>query len=444
MIKFNENKIIYNEDKKFCFSIPDNKIFEIDSKAEELIKLSGKNFEEIKDIMGDQYTTEDLENLLEKMKENGFLNNPQEKKYKEKNISMMTLLLVQGCNLRCSYCYAENGQYNDTGEMSEETAYKAIDFMVSKSSEEHLGICFFGGEPLLKFDLIKKIVNYCKNIDDKTFHYSMTTNGTLISKEIQEFIAENKIKVQISIDGNEKTHNYHRYFENKIGSHNVIMNKTRQLREKGMLAARATISKESIHDISENYNYLFEHGFSGIAMSPTFEELNVEDFKSLTKIMIQMYLECTEHIKQGDYEFAKRNKMFMQQLERIHQTNKNTIACGVGRYTYAIDIHGNIFPCQRFVSNKDYCLGNVLTDDDREREFLESIALENNMKCRECWVRNLCRGGCVHVNMSMTGNINSQDEKYCQHVKAVSECLIGIYIDLTKEQKEMIFRKRGK
>lgn len=143
------------------------------------------------------------------------------------NIKGITLMLVQACNLACKYCYAQEGEYADKGIMSKEVALNAIDYLLENSGDtQELYITFFGGEPLLCFELIKEIVAYCKikeKISGKNFKYSMTTNGTLLTDEINQFIIKNKISTMISIDGDIEQHDSKRYYKSGNGCYNVIM-----------------------------------------------------------------------------------------------------------------------------------------------------------------------------------------------------------------------------
>ncbi len=442
-ILFNDYRVFEVDNNRFVFSIPDNKIFEIDNKVEKLISLSGETFDSISHKMSSDYSEEELFKILETMGQAGFLNNSEVEKYTVKELKILTLLLVQGCNLRCSYCYAEDGKYNDSGEMSKETAFKAVDFLLNKTKLKDIGICFFGGEPLLQFGLIKDIVAYCKmkeKEEGREFHFSMTTNGTLITEDIEKFIIENKISTQISIDGDENTHNKHRFFANKEGTHDFVMKKTKTLREGKKLLARATITKESIENVENNYMYLLDSGFRNIAMSATYDMLDSEDFRKLTNAFISMYKHCEDLIKKEEYSKVKNNKMFMQELGRIHKASRCNIACGVGRYTYAIDVHGDIYPCQRFVSNKEFCIGNVYENDNKREDFLEEIAFDKHKECQKCWARNLCKGGCAHVNLSMTGKVNEPDPEYCNFIRSINECLVEIYLRLSQNEIEQLWR----
>lgn len=436
-IVFNDYRIFNIDNNKFVFSIPDNKIFEIDDQVEKLISLSGATLDDISKKMASDYSENELRQILDTMEQSGFLNNSKAEEYSTKELKSLTLLLVQGCNLRCSYCYAEDGKYNDTGIMSKVTAFKAIDFILNKSKLKDIGICFFGGEPLLQFELIKDIVAYCREKErekGRVFHFSMTTNGTLLTEEIERFIIENKISTQISIDGDADTHNKHRFFANKVGTHDYVMEKTKALREDKKLLARATITKESIQNIEKNYMYLLDNGFRNIAMSATYEMLDSNDFKRLTEAFSSMYAHCEELIKRGEFTKVKNNKMFMQELGRIHKAVRCDIACGVGRYTYAIDVHGDIYPCQRFVSNKEFCLGNVYEDDKKREKFLQEISFDKHEKCHRCWARNLCKGGCAHVNLTMTGKVSEPNSEYCSFVKSINEQLVKIYLRLNEDE----------
>lgn len=328
--------------------------------------------------------------------------------------------------------------------MSLETAKQAIDFLMSKSKSEKVTVCLFGGEPLLKFNLIKEIVAYSKEVEKtvgKKIHFTMTTNGTLINKEIEDFIIENKIQVQISIDGDEKTHDANRYFADKSGCHATVLEHTAKIRKLGLADARATVTGQNL-DLISIYEYLKELGFRKVALSPAFNLLADEEYEALADAYIQFYLDLEKAIKNKDYRKALENKLFMQEIRQVNQSRHRRLACGVGRNLYAVDIHGNIFPCQRFVAEKEYSLGNVYTDDKRQNEFVQNVMLDKYEKCQECWARNLCVAGCANQNLVLTGNINEPYEPFCNYVRKVKQEVLHIYLRLTKEEKAILFKSK--
>ncbi len=219
-------------DDFFYYNITTNAVFQMDDDAYALL-VDDQNPEDFANtdtirFFEDNYIIKTSENIA-KLEE---IYSKVVKNKKSLNAKSLTLMISQECNLRCTYCYGEDGEYSNKGKMNFETARKAIDFFAGQSPSDKLSICFFGGEPLLNFELMKKVIAYVKNIEEKagkTYTFSMTTNGTLINQEISDFIEENKISLIISIDGNKEMTDANRFYGNKKGAYEVIKKKYYQL-----------------------------------------------------------------------------------------------------------------------------------------------------------------------------------------------------------------------
>ncbi|WP_195430404.1 radical SAM protein [Clostridium sp. D46t1_190503_E9] len=446
-IKFSNFKIFQNDDHKYMYCVNDSKIFEIDDRTLALLNEEGKTYEEIEKDLSSLFSKEELDELINSMREFGIIENKDdniENNYdiNTDNLSAIILLVAQDCNLRCSYCYADEGKYNDCGRMDITTAKRAVDFLIDKSDSEQLGVCFFGGEPLLNFVLIKEIVSYCHEKEiNKKFNFSMTSNGTLLNKEIEEFIIENKIAIQISIDGDKNTHDSNRYFSGKVGSFDTVLRKTKSLREKGLLSARGTITTKEL-DLVHTYDFLNSTGFNRVVLSPAFNLLNDEEYDAVADAHINLYSNFENRIKEKKIDEVKNNVMVMETLSYIHNSGIRTTACGAGKNMYAIDINGDIYPCQRFVGSKKAILGNIFKDDDKQKEFAEKTKIYNFDKCSSCWTRNLCVGGCVHTNFSLTDNMNLPYEPFCEYKRKTTAEAINIYLRLSDEEIDELFKEQ--
>lgn len=262
VIKFYPYKEFFIDEKIYLYTINTSGLFEIDNITKAILACEGMTIGEACKRLQETITREEVVNILSEMSLAGFMRNSIRQndfldKEVNKKISAIILMVVQECNLRCVYCYGNGGEYTNKGIMSEKTAFDSVDFLINNSDDEELFITFFGGEPLLNFKLIKEVVEYCKKreIDTrKKFRYSITTNGTLINKEIEEFLKDNKFIIQISIDGEKEKHNANRYDINGIGSYETVIKKTENLRKDSLVSARATISSNNM-----GYVEIFEH-----------------------------------------------------------------------------------------------------------------------------------------------------------------------------------------
>lgn len=366
----------------------------------------------------------------------------KEEKKEEITLNGLTLMIIQECNLRCTYCYGEGGEYQDRGKMSLETAKKSIDFLIGNSKNKELLICFLGGEPLMNFPLIKDVVAYCNKYEnDKPIHfkYTITTNGTIWNDEIETFLREKHFTVQISVDGNKDVHNCNRFYANGLGSFDVMEKNTRNMRNDGLVSGRATITATNL-DLVDNFKALNDMKFRSIPMAPAQNLLSDEDYDRLigenTKL-VQYFLEL---IQSGDYKTAKKLRILMSGLQKIHKSGvARKILCGVGSAQLAVDINGEIYPCHRFVANKEYAMGNVLKDTKIEKmPFLEEITLEKHKECKNCWARNLCVGACPNENLVNAGTTQKSDSKNCRFIQAMYNDLIHAYLELTVENKKQL------
>lgn len=352
--------------------------------------------------------------------------------------------MAQDCNMRCKYCYGDGGSYADKGMMSYETAKNAIDFLFEQSVNiQELNITFFGGEPLMNFGLIKKCTKYIHEIERRTgkkCFLNMTSNATLLSDEVKKFCEVNKISVQISIDGNKRVQDTNRYFADCRGSYDCVLEKTEEWRRRGLVSCRATVTPCSIN-LTDTFYHLDALGFRSIMFAPAENLLNDEEYKELEKHYLR-YLDEFEHlVKSGDYKRAKKAKLIMGALPKIEKSGVRVLACGVGRNMYAVDINGDIYPCQRFVNSKDYCLGNIYERKIKRTEFLKSIHISAHPQCEKCWVKNLCLGNCPHDNLMGTQSVNKTPNRICRHQRSFYERLIEIYIRLTDEEKGILYGK---
>ena len=249
IIVFKPTKIFNIGERKFLYSIEDSRLFEIDDKLEQILALSGHSVEELFNMVAKEKNIEieETKNLLQMIYDAGLVldSNSDETESENMQLAALTLMICQECNMKCAYCYGDGEEYNNKGKMSLETALRAIDYLIENSLDTKLAIAFLGGEPLLNFGLIKEIVKYCSIKEaetGRTFSYTITTNGTLMTPEIENFLISNHIKTQISIDGTKEDHDQMRYFNKKKPSYTVVVDKTKSMREKNLLTARATLS----------------------------------------------------------------------------------------------------------------------------------------------------------------------------------------------------------
>jgi len=322
-------------------------------------------------------------------------------------IKSISLNVAQICNMRCIYCYGSDGEYGEKGLVKEATAFQAIDWLIKKSLDaKDISIIFFGGEPLLNFRLIKKVVNYAKrkakNVN-KTVHFSITTNGTLFNDRINKFLNKNKFSVTISFDGDAKIQNKNRPLKNGIDSYEY----TKPLIEnflksrKGNATGRATITRY-FEDLSTIRKTLVEIGFKRYSLTPVSGSVDSDYYlcpDNERKILIDLQTqadEITDLIKNRE---SIKSKLLLSYLKILRTREKKQYSCGAGKGLGAISINGDVYPCHRFVGIDSFKMGNVNGNNllNREKFLLDNVF--DRKQCNTCWARYFCGGGCYHENL---------------------------------------------
>ena len=432
-IFFKPYKIFEHGNRKFLYCIDDSALYEIDSKIEQILALGGNTLKELLDGLTETHKMEpeEIKKLLQMIYSAGLVESSKssEMKNEQMQLAALTLMISQECNMKCGYCYGDGGEYKNRGKMSVETSHKAIDYLVKNSKDTKLAIAFLGGEPLMNFDLIKDVLQYCKiktQETGKTFSYTITTNGTLLTPEIEDFLISNQIKTQISIDGTEESHNQMRYFAGKKPSYEVVVNKTKHMREQHLLTARATLSPKNL-DYVKTFKHLKELGVIGIPIEPAKNLLSEMDLKEELNEYIRYIEFFTQQVKEGQTDTINKMTDFTKALEKIDNSGKRNYGCGAFHRMYAVDIDGRLYPCHRFVGISEFCLGSIYDEPIKESNLWHNA--DSRSKCSKCWLKNLCGGGCAYENFVETGNINISTDNFCQHMELLYSAIIDAYIE---------------
>jgi uncharacterized protein len=365
------------------------------------------------------------------------------KKKKFLNATALTLMISQECNLRCKYCYGKDGEYSNKGKMDFSIAKKAINYFVDQAPSDILSICFFGGEPLLNFGLMKEVVAYVREIEkriNKKFSFSMTTNATLIGEEVRAFIEENKIGITVSIDGTREMNDANRFYANKNGTYAAIKNNIADI--KTNMIARATIAPPNL-DVQKSITHLVEEfGFKSVAWAEADNLLCDEDYKMIKKSTLALIDKLEGLIKDGQYEQVKKYHSFMNMIKKFDSDGIRSKGCGAGSNMMAVDIDGKIYPCHRFVGIEPFIVGDVMEGKKGNMDFYSVIDLVNFEKCQSCIAKSICGGGCINENYCSTESINEPSENHCKFKVEIVNRMLEIYIRLDEAAKQQLFGKK--
>ncbi|ROR25260.1 uncharacterized protein EDD66_11121 [Mobilisporobacter senegalensis] len=405
------------------YSIPENAGLLEDPISKELI-LEG--IDEIRQLKEDgSLFTEDI-----------YQNYISEFKNRETVVKALCLHIAHDCNLACKYCFAEEGEYHGRRAiMSYEVGKKALDFLIVNSGKRrNLEVDFFGGEPLMNFQVVRDLVKYGREqekIHDKHFRFTLTTNGLLLNDDIIAFANEEMDNVVLSIDGRKEIHDHMRPSRNGKGSYDIILPKFIKLaesRNQSRYYVRGTFTRNNL-DFSEDVIHLAELGFKQISMEPVVS-LPEEPY-AITEEDIPVI--CEEYDKLAEYMIQSKKEgrsfnffHFMLDLSGGPCVAKRLSGCGTGTEYLAVTPWGDIYPCHQFVGEEEYLLGNV--DDGIKRDDLVEGFKHCNVyskdNCKDCFARYYCSGGCAANSYKFHNNINDTYDIGCELQRKRVECSI--------------------
>lgn len=440
----------YLNDKYIVLDINSGSVHLIDKLIYDILDYyDSMDLKEIGNILNDKY---DLETIEEGYKEIAFLEkegllftNPSENefKYNQDNIiKALCLHVAHDCNLKCKYCFASQGNFKgESSLMKLDTGKKALDFLASNSgNRRNLEVDFFGGEPLMNFDLVKKLVRYGREIEkkyDKNFRFTITTNGLLLDEDKMDFINEHMDNIVLSLDGRKIVNDNMRKTINDGSSYDVIVPKFKEMIEKRGdkdYYIRGTFTSENL-DFSKDILHFYDQGFKKVSVEPVVTDETMD------------YALREEHLDQTLNEYEKFSKEyikiknidpdfhffhFMIDLTQGPCIIKRSVGCGAGSEYIAVTPEGELYPCHQFVGEEDFLLGDIENGitNTTMRDRLKNSNIYTKEECNQCWARYYCSGGC-HANNHF-GN-NDLMEPYhiaCEMEKKRIECAISVLANI--------------
>ena len=351
-------------------------------------------------------------------------------------VKALCLHIAHDCNLACRYCFAEEGEYHGRRElMSLETGKKALDFLVAGSgSRVNLEVDFFGGEPLMNWQVVKELVAYGRSLEkanNKKFRFTLTTNGVLLNDEIMEFLNREMSNVVLSLDGRKEVNDRMRPHRGGKGSYKEIVPRFRKLtqsRGQRNYYVRGTFTRNNL-DFAKDVMHLADLGFEQISVEPVVAEegeeyaLRPEDLERLSEEYDRLAAELLERRKAGrPVNFFH----FMIDLEGGPCVAKRLSGCGSGTEYLAVTPWGDLYPCHQFVGNEEFLMGNVEEGIVRPdiSEAFRTCSVYSREKCRGCFAKFYCSGGCAANSHHFHGNINDTYDLGCELQRKRVECAI--------------------
>ncbi len=437
--------------REFLYLVPAGAIFELDTAAATLVSLAseGPLVHEalIEKLLQRDFAPADAAELVEEMYQARVIVSvdavpePLEAPPADFPLQSMVMNLTNQCNLSCTYCYEFGADKVATPEgkpkfMDFETAKSSVDFLLEQSTGRNaVHITFFGGETLMNFPLLKQVVAYASEraaAQGRRVDFSLTTNATLLTPAIIDFLSENRIGVTVSMDGPPELHDQLRVFANGRGSYDIVAPRVKALIQNHKtrpITARVTLTS-GVTDVVKIYRHLkndlgfHEVGFAPVTTSP--DRLYAIGEPGMDGVLAQFHQLAAEYL-----EYALRGEMHgfsnvSDTIAELYQGVNKSHPCGAALGLVGVGPSGDIAPCHRFVDSDAHALGNISTgiDKTKQAEFLARGHVNGKYECQTCWARPLCAGGCHHEAFVRYGDTGHPNLHYCDWIRDwTGECL---------------------
>lgn len=362
-------------------------------------------------------------------------------KNKNSDIKALCLHVAHTCNLNCSYCFAAQGKYQgERALMSFEVGKRALDFLIENSgNRKNLEVDFFGGEPLMNFDVVKKLVEYARSIEkkhNKNFRFTLTTNGVLIDDDVIDFCNREMNNVVLSLDGRKEVHDRLRKDYNGNGSYDLIVPKFQKFVEKRgdkSYYIRGTYTHKNT-DFTNDIFHMADLGFKELSMEPVVcapgeEYALTED--DLPVLFEQYEILAKEMLKRDSEKRGFTFYHYMIDLSNGPCIYKRISGCGSGTEYLAVTPWGELFPCHQFVGDEKYSMGNIYdgVTNTKMRDRFKKCNVYSRPECADCWAKLYCSGGCAANAYHATGDILGVYDYGCKLFKKRMECAIMMQVD---------------
>lgn len=412
--------------------------------------------EEVKASLSGQYDPVEIEEVLSDIQElidreelftaDVYRDYVLDFKKRETVVKALCLHIAHDCNLACRYCFAEEGEYHGRRAlMSFEVGKKALDFLIANSgSRRNLEVDFFGGEPLMNWEVVKQLVEYGRSKEqeyNKKFRFTLTTNGVLLNDEIMEYCNREMSNVVLSLDGREAVNDNMRPFRNGKGSYGLIVPKFQKFAKQRAdmdYYVRGTFTRHNL-DFSEDVLHFADLGFEKMSVEPVVappeDEYAIRE-EDLPKIMEEYDKLAVEYIKRHREGRGFTFFHFMLDLSQGPCVAKRLSGCGSGTEYLAVTPWGDFYPCHQFVGQEEFLLGNVDTGvtGTAIRDEFKLCNVYAKEKCRDCYARFYCSGGCAANSYNFHGSITDTYDIGCEMQKKRIECAIMIKAALAGEE----------
>jgi uncharacterized protein len=410
---------------------------------EKLIETNSekKAFEELKARFAD---AEEIKKEVDELISDGVLFSPAPWYFaSDLVLKSMCLNVAHSCNFACNYCFAKKGNYGGSNAlMSFEVAKKAIDFLYENSPmREALEVDFFGGEPLLDFDVVKKTIEYARSEhSDKIWRFTITTNGSLLTDDVEKFLYDNDVSIVLSLDGDKKTNDAYRIYRNGMGTFDAVFPRIKKVADHRNVSAgyyvRGTYTHTNL-EISKIVMDLKNFGFKYISLEPVvtkeegigIEASDLSVLRNQYELLAQKFVVSQEDNQWNFFHFNV-------DLEAGPCIEKRINGCGAGVEYVVVSPDGSIYPCHQFDGIEGTKLGDIyrgITNKALQEQFRKANFLFNKEPCKNCWARFYCGGGCLANNYNMNKDIFKPYQIGCEIQKIRIEAALYVQYQLREQ-----------
>jgi uncharacterized protein len=440
---------------RFLYAVPSGAIFALNAIGQEILECvqeRSPNAEELMEwLLRRGHQRWDVETALMELEESEVIMRgdslPEFPKMPARTFPLQRIVLnlTNQCNLACGYCYEYSADKISKTDgkpkyMGMEVSQSAIDMLIKESAERpSIHVTFFGGETLMNFPLLRETVRYAKDKSaeaGKNVEFSLTTNATLITEQIADFLAEHRIGVTVSIDGDQELNDKMRVFHDGRGSYNVIVPRIKMLLERhrtNSIGARVTLSS-GVSEVRRIYRHLTEEvGFRAVGFSPAtanpdrLYHIGAAKMSSILGGFEELAWEYRDHAIAGrQHGFTNANDT----LKELHSGISKAYPCGAGLGLLGVGTAGDINLCHRFVDSPVGKMGNVQgqgIDHSARNNFLETHHLGARYDCHTCWARPVCAGGCYHEAFVHYRQTSAANLHYCDWIRGWNDLCLRIY-----------------
>src|SRR6266404_1161012 len=373
-------------------------------------------------------------------------------------LQRIVLNTTNQCNLACTYCYeySEDKIDQSAGKekfMSKDIAEASVEMLLRESaSRRNIHVTFFGGETLLNVSVMRSTVEYAKRRSaelNKKVEFSLTTNGTLLTEEIIEFLSEHRVGVTVSMDGDKELNDRQRIFHDGRGSYDVIVPKVKMLLKRhrtNSIGARVTLTA-GVSDVRRIYRHLTQEiGFQAVGFAPATaspQRLYHIGGQKMDSILDQFAELASEYC---DYALQNKQHGFTNAsdtLKELHSGISKAYACGAGLGMLGVGTEGNVGLCHRFVDSPIGKMGSIKEggiDKTARRDFLNTHHIGARYDCHTCWARPVCAGGCYHEAFIHHGDTSAANLHYCDWIRGWNDVCLKVYGEIAIQNPEFLNR----